>query len=101
MQEFLGIIFPITHAWNGHSVVLPSLDVDPIAVETKTTFFYVWHVITAENILIGVVFLLMSVQEDLSKVRFAAWIIAILRIIRWIVIFGSTLLHNPQAIKVR
>lgn len=95
----LAIIFSITHAWNGQAIVLPSLDVDTITTDIKTIFFYVWHIITAENMLFGLVFLYMSFYKDLSKVRFAAWIIAILMIVRWIVIFGGTLLYNASSLK--
>lgn len=95
----LAILFSITHAWNGQSIVLPSLNVDKISADTKTTFFYVWHIITAENMLFGLSFLFMSVHKDLSKVRFAAWMIAILMIVRLIVIFGGTLLYNASGLK--
>lgn len=95
----LAILFSITHAWNGQSIVLPSLNVDTITADTKTTFFYVWHIITAENMLFGFSFLFMSVHKDLSKVRFAAWMIAILMIVRLIVILGGTLLYNASGLK--
>ncbi|HET9433108.1 MAG TPA: hypothetical protein VFO37_05090 [Chitinophagaceae bacterium] len=95
----LAIVFSITHALNGQNSVLPSLNVGSITVETKTIFFYVWHIITAENMLFGIAFLFMSFHNDLSKVRYAASIIAILMIIRWIVIFGGTLLYNASGLK--
>ena len=95
----LAILFSITHAWNGQSIVLPSLNVDKISADTKTTFIYVWHIITAENMLFGLSFLFMSVHKDLSKVRFAAWMIAILMIVRLIVILGGTLLYNASGLK--
>ena len=95
----LAILFSITHAWNGESVVLPSLNVDAITIDTRTILFYVWHIITAENMLFGLAFLYMSFSKDLSKVRFAAWIIAILMIVRCGVIFGGTLLYNASSIK--
>lgn len=90
--------FSITHAWNGQTIILPSLNVDTITSDTKTIFFYVWHIITAENMLFGVAFLFMSFHKDLSKVRFAAWIIAILMIVRLIVIVGGTLLYNASGL---
>jgi hypothetical protein len=95
----LAILFSITHAWNGQTVVLPSLNASSITTDTKTIFFYVWHIITAENMLFGIAFIFMSLQKDLSRVRFAAWLVAILMIVRWIVIFGGTLLHNPAGLK--
>ncbi len=95
----LAILFSITHVWNGQFVVLPTLNVDTITTDTKTIFFYVWHIITAEDMLFGLAFLFMSIHKDLSKVRFAAWVIAILMIVRWIVIFGATLLYNAEGLK--
>ncbi len=95
----LAILFSFSHAWNGQDVVLPELEVTTITDSIRTVFFYVWHIITAENILFGVAFILMSFHKDLSKVRFAARMIAILMIIRWMVIFGGTLLYNASALK--
>ena len=95
----LAILFSVSHAWNGQTVVLPSINVDTITADTKTIFFYVWHIITAENILFGFAFIFMSVHKDLSKVRFTAWVIAILMIVRWVVIFGSTILYNAEGLK--
>nr|MBC7613927.1 hypothetical protein [Pseudopedobacter sp.] len=95
----LAILFSISHAWNGQTMVLPTLNVDTITIDTRTIFFYVWHIITAENMLFGLAFLFMAFHKDLSKVRFAPWIIAIIIIIRWIVIFGGTLLYNAEGLK--
>jgi uncharacterized membrane protein len=95
----LAIIFSITHALNGQTTILPTLNVDIITAETKTIVFYVWHIITAENLLFGLVFLFMAFHKDLSKVRFAARVIAILMIVRWMVIFGGTLLYNAEGLK--
>jgi len=92
----LALVFSVTHALNGQNTVLPSLNVDK---DTKAIFFYVWHIVTAENILFGIAFLFMSFQSNLSKVRFAAWLIAILMIVRWIVIFGGTLLYSTSGLK--
>jgi hypothetical protein len=90
----LSILFSISHAWNGQTTVLPSLHVDAITIETRTIFFYVWHIITGENMLFGVAFLMMSVNKNLSKVKFTAQVIAILMIARLIVIIGGTLFYN-------
>lgn len=95
----LAIIFAISHAWNGQDVVLPTLDVAIINEDIRTIFFYVWHIIRAENMLFGLAFIWMSFHKDLSKVQFAAWMIAILMIVRWMVIFGRNLLYNISALK--
>lgn len=95
----LAIFFSIALAWNGQTNILPSLNVDTITVDTKTIFFYVWHINTAENMLFGIAFLFMSFHKDLSKVRFTAWMIAILMIVRGIVMVGGTLLYNAEGLK--
>lgn len=74
--------------------VLPTLDVDATDLNTRTEFFYVWHIITIENLVFGVAFIFMAFCKDLSKVKFAAWTIGIIMITRWIIISGSTLLKN-------
>jgi hypothetical protein len=90
----LAILFSFTHAWNGQTAVLPIINASSIDLTTKTMIFYVWHIITAENFIFGVSFLVMAFYKDLSKVRFAAWMIAAIMIVRWGVIFGSTLVQN-------
>lgn len=90
----LAILFAFTHAINGQTTVLPSLNVDAIVKNTRTIFFYVWHIITIENFIFGMAFLIMAFYKDLSKVRFAAWMIGIIMIARWIVISGSMVFKN-------
>jgi hypothetical protein len=95
----LAMLFAFTHAWNGQTTVLPTLNIDTITAETKTIFFYVWHIITAENMLFGLTFLVMSCRKDLSKVRFTAWLIAVLMIVRLVVIVGGTVFYNASGLK--
>ena len=90
----LSILFSFTHAWNGQTSVLPVINTSNIDLATKTTVFYVWHIMTAENFGFGVSFLVMSFYKDLSKVKFTAWSIAVMIIARWGVVFGSTLFKN-------
>ena len=56
----LAILFSITHAWNGQTLVLPTLNVDTITTDTRTIFFYVWHIITAENLRFGLALLFIA-----------------------------------------
>jgi len=86
----LAVLFAFTHAWNGQSAVLPTLDISPISVDTQTVFTYVWHIITAENLVFGIAFIFMSFQSERSKIRFAAWMIAAILIVRLMVILGVT-----------
>ena len=94
----LSILFSFSHAWNGQSSFLPITNASDINLVSKTTIFYVWHIITAENLIFGVAFLVMSVYKDLSKVKFTAWMIALMIVARWVVIFGSTLFKNKNGV---
>ncbi|MGZ9586611.1 hypothetical protein [Paenibacillus marinisediminis] len=94
----LVILFAVTHAWNGQSTVLPMLHVSAIAMDTQIVFKYVWHIITAENLVFGIVFIFMSFQSERSKIRFAAWTIVSLLIVRLMVILGITAFHDISAL---
>ena len=94
----LSILFSFSHAWNGQSSFLPITNTYDFDLASKTTIFYVWHIITAENLIFGVAFLVMSVYKDLSKVKFTAWMIALMIFARWVVIFGSTLFQNKNSV---
>ena len=95
---FLFVLFSFSHAWNGQTNFLPAIDSSSLPLATRTTIFYVWHIITAENLIFGIAFLVMSFYEDSSKVRFTAWTVAFILITRWIVIFGGTLFKNKDAV---
>ena len=86
----LAVLFAVTHALNGQSTVLPELNIEAITLDTRIVFTYVWHIITAENLVFGLAFLLMALQKERSKVRFAAWLIVSLLLIRLAVILGIT-----------
>ena len=95
----LSILFSFSHAWNGQAKLLPLIDASSIDHVTRTTIFYVWHIITSENLVFGGAFLAMAFYKNLSKVKFAAWMIAIIMIARWLVIFGSTLFKNANGLR--
>lgn len=92
------VLFAATHAWNGQSAVLPELQVGAITMGTRTVFMYVWHIITAENLVFGVMFIWMSFQSDRSKVRFAAWMIVLLLSVRLMVILGVTAFQDASSL---
>ena len=92
MVGILFILSAFSLAWRGQTSFLPITDV--LNSASKTTIFYVWHIITVENLIFGMAFLVMSVYKDAEKVKFTAWIIAIIMVARWVVIFGSTLYKN-------
>lgn len=94
----LAILFAVTHVWNGQSVVLPTLDIKAMPMHTRTIFTYVWHIITAENLVFGIAFIYMSFQREQLKFRIAAWIIATILIVRLIVILGVTALLDVSSL---
>ena len=94
----LSILFSFTHAWNGQTNFLPVINVSDFDLTTQTTLFYIWHILTAENLIFGIAFLVMSIYKDLTKVKFTAWMIAFIMITRWVVIFGSTLFKNKNGV---
>ena len=94
----LSILFSFSHAWNGQSSFLPITNASDIDLVSKTTIFYIWHIITAENLIFGVAFTVMSMYKDLSKVKFTAWMIAVIMVARWTVILGSTLFRNKNGV---
>jgi uncharacterized membrane protein len=94
----LAMLFAVTHAWNGQSVMLPMLDIKAMSMDTRTVFTYVWHIITAENLVFGITFISMSFQSDRSKIRFAAWMIVAILIVRLMVILGVTALLDVSAL---
>lgn len=94
----LAMLSAVTHAWNGHSSVLPALDMRAMSMDTQTVFTYVWHIITAENLVFGIAFICMSFQRGQSKIRFAAWMIAAILIVRLMVILGVTALLDKSAL---
>lgn len=94
----LAILFAVTHAWNGQSAALPKLDIEAVSVETRIIFTYVWHIITAENLIFGIAFLMMSIVREPSKVSFAAWIIVSILLVRLLVILGVTTILDASAL---
>lgn len=94
----LSILFSITHAMNGYASLFPLIDAANFETTTEATIFYVWHIITIENLIFGIAFLIMAFYKDTTKIKFTAWIIAIIIIARWVIILISTLLKDFNGI---
>ncbi len=97
----VGILFILSYlslVWRGHSSFLPITYASASDVASKTTIFYVWHIITLENLIFGVALIVMSFHKDLSNVKFTAWTIAIVMVARWAIILGSTLFKNKNGV---
>lgn len=94
----LSILFSFTHAQNGTNTILEEINTSNFNLASKTTLFYVWHIITAENLVLGIFFIIMSLHKNQFKVIFAAWLMLIIIAARWMVIFISTLIMDPEQI---
>ena len=94
----LSVLFSFTHALNGQQTTLKLMGSSNLDIASKSTIFYVWHVITIENLIFGIAFIAMAFYKDQPKIKFTAWLIAIMIIARWGVIFFSTLLNNASGI---
>ncbi|RAU91122.1 hypothetical protein DQG13_29845 [Paenibacillus sp. YN15] len=94
----LAVLFAATHAWNGQAAVLPKLDIEAVSVETQTVFTYVWHIITVENLVFGITFMILSIQNDPLKGRLAALMIVSVLFVRLIVILGATAILDASSL---
>ena len=97
----VGILFILSSfslVWRGQSSFLPITNASDFDLASKTTILYVWHIITVENLIFGVAFIVMSVCKDLTKVKFTAWMIALIMVARWAVILGGTLFKNKNGV---
>lgn len=94
-----GIIFlvsAVTHALNGKLTLLAEMGTTSLEVSSQTIIRYVWHIITAENLIFGVALLLMAFAKDQVKIRFTVWLIATVLLTRWLVILLFTLAYDPS-----
>lgn len=87
----LAILFSVTHELNGEHNTIPALFSGTLDINTTTTFKYIWHIITAENLIFGIAFIIMAFYKDKKNVRFAAWLICVILVTRLLVIVGTTL----------
>ena len=94
----LCLLFAYTHASNGETTVLSVLDENSIDLHTETTFHYVWHIITIENLVFGAGLLIMAFYKNQMQVRFVAWMIAAMMVARWIIIFFFTMFYEDSSI---
>lgn len=90
----LSLLFAVTHTLNGITTSLQILEDSIIENNTKVAFTYVWHIIGIENLVFGIALLIMAFQKKMLKVKFAAVLIIMILVMRWIVITLFTLLNN-------
>lgn len=95
----LSLLFCATHAINGYSAFLPLIDGAALELSIKITSLYIWHIISVENLVFGIVFLVMAFSKNPRYYRPAAWVVAAIIIARFLVILTSTMIRDLSAIK--
>ena len=94
----LCVLSAVTHTLNGLGTALPVLDSATIDGSTRTVFTYVWHIIGIENLVLGIALIIMAIQKNLEKVKFTAWVIIVILIMRWVIITFFTFLNGESNI---
>jgi O-antigen/teichoic acid export membrane protein len=95
----LSVLFAFTHAMNGQLTLLSEIDQTSLESGTKTIIRYVWHIITAENLIFGVALIFMAFYREREKVRIVAWLIAVVLLTRWFVILIFTLMRDSASLQ--
>lgn len=87
----LAILFSVTHEINGHNNAIPAQFSGALDIHTVTTFKYIWHIITAENLIFGITFIAMAFYKERKGMRFIAWLICVILVARLLVITVTTI----------
>ena len=95
----LSVLSAFTHAMNGQLTLLSEIDQTSLDISSKTIFRYVWHIITAENLIFGVTLIFMAFYREREKIRIVAWLIAMILLTRWFVILFFTLQQNIASLQ--
>ena len=90
----LSVVFAVSHTWHGFETALSALNNSNMDDSTKTVFTYIWHIIGVENLVFGVVLIIMAFSKNMEKVKFTALVVIIILIARWVVITFSTILNE-------
>ena len=91
----LSLLFAFTHGYYGQLTTLSVTNAAPIDNSTKNAIFYTWHMATAENL---VFFIFLSFKTDLSKMKFAVYLIILVLTSRYMVFLGSVIFKDPSQI---
>ena len=94
----LSVLSAVTHTWNGLETALPVLDSAEIGGGTRTVFTYVWHVIGVESLVLGAALIVMAFIKNRDNVRFTAFVIIAILIMRWLVISIFTIMGSESSI---
>jgi O-antigen/teichoic acid export membrane protein len=94
----LCVLFAFTHTWNGLENSLQVLNNIGIDNGTKTVFTYVWHIIGIENLVFGIALIIMAFFKNRDNVKFTAWVIISVLIMRLIIISVFTFMNGESGL---
>lgn len=83
---FICLLSAFTHTIGGLSSVFPNLTTSIIEPNTKVIFTYIWHIIAGENIVFGIVLLILALNKNVVNDKLTVWLIMAVLIVRWIII---------------
>lgn len=92
----LCVLSAVTHTLNGLETALPILSNYNIEDSAKTVFTYIWHIIGIENLVFGIVLIIMAFQKNMAKVKFTTWVIIVILLMRWVIITLFTVLNDKS-----
>jgi hypothetical protein len=85
------LLSAVTHEINGFATVFPALSNTNIDAESRVTFNYLWHIIAAENVVMGIALVLMALRKNDNAGKYIAQFVMALLAVRWASIAFSTL----------
>jgi len=88
------IVLAVTHTMFGLGTALPTLHGSDIGIDIITVFTFQLHMIGVQDLLYGIAAIVMAFQKDLSKVKFAAWLLTAILIARWAIMALVTVAYG-------
>ena len=87
----LCLLSAVTHEMNGFTTLFPALSNTNIDAESKVTFNYLWHIISTENVVMGIALVLIALRKNDNAGKYIAQFVMALLAVRWASIAFSTL----------
>ena len=88
------VLSAFTHTWNGFENSLKTLNNIQIDNGTRTVFTYIWHIIGIENLIFGIALIIMAFIKNRENVKFTAWVIIAVLIMRLVIISVFTFING-------
>lgn len=86
----LCILSAISHSLNGIHSSLPVINNANISTGIMVEFNYLWHIIGAENLIFGIILVIMAFYKKEKQSKIAIWLIISILSIRSIIIIICT-----------